>query len=137
MDSEKLGIYIDCFRLHKILYKAQFEMCKKDRVIIGNLMLEFNARLFAHIAMANNCKDQRLHYIDCFISVVNCYLGMLKRRNNYAISRNLIDRIDSGWMKFVHFDLEKMKSVANEGYTHNELLARNYNLKLKGHGITV
>ena len=79
MDSEKLGIYIDCFRLHKILYKAQFEMCKKDRVIIGNLMLEFNARLFAHIAMANNCKDQRLHYIDCFISdfeILKMYLRM-------------------------------------------------------------
>ena len=87
MDTDKLQIYVDCFQLHKLLYKAQFEMCK--------------------------------------------------RRNAYAISRNLIDKIDPSWLKFISFDFEHMKAVANEGYTHNELLARNYNLKLKGHGITV
>ena len=79
MESDKLRIYVDCFQLHKLLYKAQFEMCK--------------------------------------------------RRNAYAISRNLIDRVDVSWLKFAAFDLEHMKAVANKGYTHKDLIKRNYNLK--------
>ena len=110
MDSDKLRIYVDCFQLHKLLYKAQFEMCKKDRVVVGNLILEYNAKLFAHIAMANNCKEERLKYIEKFISdfeILKMYLRLIVEENiisNDGTKFNIFDYISKidkaiyGWV---------------------------------------
>ena len=112
MDSDKLRIYVDCFQLHKLLYKAQFEMCKKDRVVVGNLILEYNAKLFAHIAMANNCKEERLKYIEKFISdfeILKMYLRLIVEENiisNDGTKFNIFDYISKidktiyGWRSY-------------------------------------
>lgn len=95
-------------------------MCKKDRVILGNLILEYNAKLFAHIAMANNCKEDRLKYIEKFISdfeILKMYLRM-------SVEDNIIS--DEG-TKFNIFDYVGKIDKAIYGW-------RSYTLaKARGH----
>ena len=100
---------------------------KLDRVYLNNRIIK---RAEQKIDAMNSWNEKRKYYnIENFIAIINCYLGMCKRRNAYAISRNLIDRVDASWLKFVAFDLEHMKAIANKGYTHKDLIKRNYNLR--------
>ena len=100
--------------MQKLLYAAQFGMCKKDRIVMGNRLLDTNAKLFAHIAMANNCKEERM-----------------KRRNEYRNSVKILSMIDDSWYKFIKKDVDNMKVVAKKAYNHRNLLKYKYNLKFK------
>lgn len=99
MDTDKLQIYVDCFQLQKLLYTAQFGICKKDRIVMGNRLLDTNAKLFAHIAMANNCKEERLKYIEMFISDFET----LKMYLRISVEESLIekDSLKSGIFEYV------------------------------------
>ena len=47
---EKAGIYVDCCQLLKCVYKLLFSMPKKDRVIIGDKIIEYNLSMIAHFS---------------------------------------------------------------------------------------
>ena len=50
---EKAGIYIDCCQLLKCVYKLLFSMPKKDRVIIGDKIIEYNLSMIAHFGSSS------------------------------------------------------------------------------------
>ena len=54
---EKAGIYIDCCQLLKCVYKLLFSMPKKDRVIIGDKILEYNLSMIAHFSKGSKFKN--------------------------------------------------------------------------------
>src|SRR5574344_705530 len=68
MRTDKLGIYVDVYNLYNVIFEAQFQMTKTNRIILGDKMLQKCEDLFGHIAMANNLRDRRIEYIDTFIS---------------------------------------------------------------------
>lgn len=99
---------------------------KMDRVYASNR----NVRNFRKTIHDFN-KCVRVTRLEAFLSSMNSYLGILKTRNGYAIIRNMLEEVNPEWLKFCHFDAERLCFVANRGYTHKELLSRKYHLKFK------
>ena len=64
---EKAGIYVDCCQLLKCVYKLLFSMPKKDRVIIGDKIIEYNLSMIAHFSKGFQFKECRLAEIDAFL----------------------------------------------------------------------
>lgn len=64
---EKAGIYVDCCQLLKCVYKLLFSMPKKDRVIIGDKIIEYNLSMIAHFSKGFQFKECRLAEIDSFL----------------------------------------------------------------------
>lgn len=56
---EKAGIYVDCCQLLKCVYKLLFSMPKKDRVIIGDKIIEYNLSMIAHFSKGFQFKECR------------------------------------------------------------------------------
>lgn len=54
---EKAGIYVDCCQLLKCVYKLLFSMPKKDRVIIGDKIIEYNLSMIAHFSKGFQFKN--------------------------------------------------------------------------------
>lgn len=103
---------------------------KPGRTYIGNRVVrnaEQKIRWWNRHASAAN--------IDHFLSSVNSYTGLMKHHAAYNIIRRLVDEVVSKkWLRFVHFNEDRLCFQANPGYTHNEILLRKYNFKLHKHG---
>ncbi len=65
-----------------------------------------------------------------FLSSVNSYLGMMRHRCAYRIIRSLADMVSPRWLRYCHFDEDRRCFVANDGYSHNEILTRRYDFTL-------
>ena len=98
---------------------------KMDRVYPSKRVVR---RAFNCVRNFNRCI--RATRIEPFIASLNSYLGIFKRRNAYAIIRNIVDSISGKWWKFCHYNDSRRIIQANKGYTHYELLTRKYKLKL-------
>ena len=64
-----------------------------------------------------------------FLASVNSYLGLLKRRDNYAVIRDLVDEVSPGWWRYCRYDDERRCLVADGCYKHNEILKRKYHFR--------
>ena len=94
-------------------------------------------RVYTNDRTIRNCrmkihKWNRLAYpsqLEHFLASINSFLGLMKHRNSYGVIRNLVDEVSPKWMKYCHYDDDRRCFVANEGYTHNEILKRKYGFK--------
>lgn len=66
--------------------------------------------------------------IDDLLASLNSYLGICKNLNGYNQARRIYRELDPKWAEFVHFNSRRVCLQANEGYKHNQLLTRKYNL---------
>ena len=98
---------------------------KMDRVYISNRIIR---RMEQAIHYWNELVNP--YNLEHFLSCLNSYFGRLKGRNEYGNIRDIVDLISEGWWKYCHYDDRRKCLVANEGYTHNELLCRMYHFKL-------
>lgn len=78
-----------------------------------------------------NQQGCKVALIDRFLSSINSYTGLLKQRTDHDRLMRLIDIVDASWWEFVHYDAKRQCLVANEGYTHKEILYRKYFLTPK------
>lgn len=85
----------------------------------------------ARAAVRNFNRCVRESKIEAFLSAMNSYFGIFKRRNAYGLIRELVDAISPGWFKYIHFDDGRRVLAANPGYTHFEIIFRKYKLKYK------
>lgn len=101
-----------------------------DRTYIGNRVVR-NAKKHIENWNGHVSKDN----IDHFIASINSYTGQMKHHAAYNIIRDLVDnRVSPKWLKYVHFNEDRLCFQANDGYTHNELLQRKYHFKLHRNG---
>lgn len=99
---------------------------KPGRTYIGNRVVR-NAK--KHIREWNRHASQ--DNIDHFIASINSYTGQMKHHAAYNIIRDLVDNcVSPKWLRYVHFNEDRLCYQANAGYTHNELLLRKYHFKL-------
>lgn len=87
-------------------------------------------RAFRNVGNYNRCA--RPGKLESFLSSVNSYIGIFKRRNAYGIIRRLVGAVASGWWEYCHFDDRRKCLSPNDGYRHFDLIARRYKLKYYG-----
>ena len=104
---------------------------KLDRIYPSNRIV---ARAMRAVQNFNRCA--RPDKLERFLSSINSYLGVFRRRNAYGISQDLIRAISPAWWQFCHYNEKRRILQANPGYTHYELIARKYHFKLKYHDKT-
>lgn len=63
MKTDKAGIYVDLYKLRKLLKRAQYTMTKADRIIYGTPVLEKNGDVLADFVMAYDFEEERAKYI--------------------------------------------------------------------------
>jgi hypothetical protein len=80
----------------------------------------------------NSCIN--IKHLDYFLSVVNSFFGIFKTCDGYAIARNMIDKIDDKWYRYIDIDLHSLTARAKNGYEKREVICKrlgiNY-LKIK------
>lgn len=94
-------------------------------------------RIYVDDRTVRHCLDaihrwNRLAYpsqLEHFLASINSYLGILKNRTAYGIIRDMVDEVSPKWLRYCHYDDDRRCFVANEGYTHNELLIDKYGFK--------
>lgn len=105
---------------------------KRDRVYLNNRTIKrFESRIDAFNTLSDGLKFKN---ISSFISSMNSYLGLMKGRNEYNNIKRCIKRIDKSWLRYIHFNKDRIIIEANECYTNRELLIKKYNIKIKNHG---
>lgn len=95
-------------------------------------------RTYASDRCVRNCRRKirmwnrmaRPSMLERFLSSVNSYLGLMKRRDAYGIIRGLVDEVSPEWLRYCHYDDDRRCFVADDGYRHGELLKRRYHFKL-------
>lgn len=103
---------------------------KPGRTYIGNRVVRNAERT---IRQWNRCVGPRR--LEHFLASVNSYLGLMKHHSAYNIIRHLVDDVVSErWLRYCHFNEERLCFQANPGYTHNELLISKYHFKLHRNG---
>lgn len=85
----------------------------------------------ARLAVVNFNRCPRPGKVEAFISTINSYFGIFKRRNAYGIIRDTVDAIAPAWFEFIHYDDQRRTITANPGYGHHALIATKYKLKYK------
>lgn len=98
---------------------------KMRRVYVGNRVVRH-----AEEALREWNRNPSKLALEHFLSSMNSYLGQLKHKNAYGITRDLIDKALPRWETFCHYNDERRCLQANPGYTHNELLMQRYNFTL-------
>ena len=71
--------------------------------------------------------------LESFLSSMNSYMGIFKGRNAFNIMQRFIEAVDPKWWELCHVDRERWCLLANEGYRHNELIIKKFNLKIHKH----
>ena len=137
---EKAGIYVDCCQLLKCVYKLLFSMPKKDRVIIGDKIIEYNLSMIAHFSKGFQFKECRLAEIDSFLFDFDRMKALLRMASElkillpakYVLLFEYIERIDEGVAKW------RNASTATKSMTLNALCAMQFIccLKLTTQGTT-
>lgn len=150
--TEKESIYLDLQELRKTLRKAGYEMEARNRVdylidaqhevegvnALGNTIKmgrvypsrRIVGRAFQNVKNYNRCA--RPDKLESFLSSVNSYIGIFKRRNAYGVTRRLMDTVAPGWWEYCHFNDGRKCLSPNDGYRHFDLIARRYKLKYYG-----
>ena len=129
---EKAGIYIDCCQLLKCVYKLLFSMPKKDRVIIGDKILEYNKSKIAHFSKGFQFKEFRLAEIDSFLFDFDRMKALLRMASElkvllpakYVLLFDYIERIDEGVAKWRKASTAT-KSMQSRNQTTSAAMGRN------------
>ena len=129
---EKAGIYIDCCQLLKCVYKLLFSMPKKDRVIIGDKIIEYNLSMIAHFSKGFQFKECRLAEIDSFLFDFDRMKALLRMASElkillpakYVLLFEYIERIDEGVAKWRNAS-NATKSMQSRNQTTSAAMGRN------------
>lgn len=73
---------------------------KHNRIYLNNKTIN---RMFIKLDKLNKLTD-KYNYIDKFQSVINCYFGMLKDKNNFGILCNLLEKVNQEWYNWFTFN---------------------------------
>ena len=98
---------------------------KADRMYIGNRVVrnaEESVRKWNRLASP--------FMLDRFLCSINSYIGTMKRRNSYRIIRRIADMVSKEWLRYCHFNDERVCFTANKGWSRNEILVRKYGFKI-------
>jgi len=63
MKTDKAGIYVDGYKLRKLLKRAQYTMTKADRIIYGTPVLKACGDFITDFVFAYDFKEERDYYI--------------------------------------------------------------------------
>lgn len=106
--KEKSSIYIDVQHLLKILYRGQFEMDKKDRIVLFPVMFGKVLDMLSNFCLAYYTESKK-EYIDVMIADFECLKplvrfcieeSMFKTPLTIKSLRERIVKIDEGVMKW-------------------------------------
>ena len=121
---EETGIYADTYELVKAVHSVIYDFPKKDRVVIGDKMIDKATSMIAYSGMAYKLADKRLECIDRFIcefEILKTYLRMaidlkyLRPAKQVKIF-SLIQRIDEGVMKWRKSATSKIQASKVSNY---------------------
>ncbi len=114
---EKQEIYIDCTMLLKQVHKSIYDMPKKDRVVVGDWLMNYVLSMLSHFSHAWNFADVRVAETEKFLfcyyefrSLARMCSGERKEElniikiTNYSAIAEYMERIEKGigkWRKSV------------------------------------
>ena len=114
---EKQEIYIDCTMLLKQVHKSIYDMPKKDRVVVGDRLMNYVLSMLSHFSYAWNFADVRVSETEKFLfcyyefrSLARMCSGERKEElniikiTNYSAIAEYMERIEKGigkWRKYV------------------------------------
>lgn len=111
--KDKAGIYVDSQMLFEVLYKAQFEMPKKDRCVIAVRLLDHCEKLMAEFSLSYREKgnEKMIHIramlaeyemlkMECRFIVDN---GLIRNPSTDRAIKEYIVRIDEGIEKWIAY----------------------------------
>lgn len=104
MKLEDTGIYANTSELMKAVYTAIFAFPKKDRVVMGDMLMSAVTDMLSDFAMSYRLPRERLAYADRFLARFESFKGLvrvskeLKRLNakDHMAIMVLMMRIDEG-----------------------------------------
>jgi hypothetical protein len=108
MKLEDTGIYANTSELMKAVYTAIFAFPKKDRVVMGDMLMTAVTGMLSDFAMSYRLPRERLAYADRFLARFESFKGLvrvskeLKRLNakDHMAIMVLMMRIDEGISKW-------------------------------------
>jgi hypothetical protein len=108
MKLEDTGIYANTSELMKEVYTAIFAFPKKDRVVMGDMLMTAVTGMLSDFAMSYRLPRERLAYADRFLARFESFKGLvrvskeLKRLNakDHMAIMVLMMRIDEGISKW-------------------------------------
>ena len=86
MTLEESSIFVNLKRLRRMLYQAQFNMTKTDRIIYGTLLIKHCGRAMAAFVLAFMVKDKRIQYLEECIG----YFTVLRIDLEFCTTENII-----------------------------------------------
>lgn len=121
MQTSKLGIYVDLTHLLEKYYPAMFQMNKKDRVILGDKILDAILDCIGHTAMANSCTDERIMHINAMIGRFEHVKALLRFGIDSGILQErfrlpmfeYVARIDESVVRWRTYTLSRQQSRPN------------------------
>ena len=69
----------------------------------------------------NGCRHKKDN-IDMCLASLNSFTGLMKNRNEFKNIERMNERLSNRWKEYIHLDYERLCFVANEGYSHNEMI---------------
>ena len=112
MAKDKAALYVDTQEMFRVIYETQFELPKRDRIVLTTRMLDHCEKIIGNFALAYHTDGDKLKYIDRFIAEfealkVECRFAidtMYRSDQTQMRIRELLARIDEGvqrWCKYI------------------------------------
>ena len=112
MAKDKAALYVDTQEMFRVIYETQFELPKRDRIVLTTRMLDHCEKIIGNFALAYHTDEDKLKYIDRFIAEfealkVECRFAIDTLYRSEATQmriRELLARIDEGvqrWRKYI------------------------------------
>ena len=123
MKLDKAGVFVDCKKLRKVLYRAQKCMTKADRIIYGTPTLALVGEIIGEFVLAYDLTgEDKLFHINQFLSKFTVLRVDIETINEFGIikeTKDTKDRDDKG--NIIKGSGENPNSIRRE---MTELLAR-------------
>jgi len=102
------SIYIDTYELIKKVHSAIYDFPKKDRVVLGDRIMNTTLSMMSNFGLAYKITDKRLEYIDLFLADFEVAKVLLRIATDLKYLKpakqveifSYIQRIDEGVMKW-------------------------------------
>lgn len=86
MTLEESSIFVNLKRLRRMLYAAQFNMAKADRIIYGTPLMQHCGRSLAAFVLAFTVKEKRVEYLEECIG----HFAVLRADLEFCAEQNVI-----------------------------------------------